>query len=193
MKNKIFAIFGMSTILISCATVEEARIEFPGSRSLASDRFRRRPIVGGEDGVYVAKRIVNNNGVVEVLREFGAMREYDGDRLRAIIVEASPLGAPPGPPGRPGRYNSRGARVNIVMNNQTIAAHEVDARGRSEYLYTAVNRDIGDEVRMLQVHYDPREVAIREVILLVDVMDNARPPGPGPRPPGPPLLHPMAQ
>lgn len=190
MKSKLFVIAAASMALISCAAIRQQQTlqqtkEFQGERGIASDHWRRRPIPGVDDGVYVAKRIVDNTGQIGVLREFGLMREYDGDFLKAILIEVNPMG--PGRPGRPGTGpGPRGARVDIQINRQIVTSHEVDSRrGLPVHLHTLVNRAIGDEIREMKVLYDPRDVMIREITLLVNVNDGPLPPPPGPFPPNP--------
>lgn len=158
----------MLTTLITACSSQQSNWPVNPEREVAS--------FGSREGTYLTKEIRNEDGQIGVLREFELLRNYAGKNLKGIVVEAYPYS----------NYNRR-TRVDIIANNQPIESHDVQVRQGRQHLYTDIDLELRDELRQLSVQYNPREVSIRSITVLINddrPWDNMPGPGPVPGPGG---------
>jgi len=126
------------------------------TRDVAS-HWNRRSVDGAEDGVYLTKKINDRRGEIGVLREFGLMRDYDGDNLKGLLIEVQPNGG-----------MERRAQIDVILNGRTLNTHNIMLRRGHQHLYTDINQIINDDIRQLQLRYNPIDVEVQEITVLVN-------------------------
>ncbi|MFA6237952.1 MAG: hypothetical protein WC635_11530 [Bacteriovorax sp.] len=148
MIKQIFIMAAMLALFSSCSTPSKTPVMDP-VRNVAS--------YGSNEGTYITKEIRNDDGQIGVLREFELVRNYSGRNLKGLIIEVLPFNG----------YANR-TRVDVTLNGRTVETHDIQVRAGRQHLYTDIDMEIRDEVRQLQLRYNPREVSVRSVTVLVN-------------------------
>lgn len=147
-------------IFSSCST-SPVHPAMDANRVVASD--------GHGEGTYFSKDIRNDDGRIQVLREFDLMRNNSGHNLKGIVIEVIPFNS----------YAMR-TRVDVSLNGRTIDTHDIQVRNGRDFLYTDIDLEVRDEIRELSLNYNPREVSVRSITVLVNEdrpWENNRPNG----------------
>lgn len=131
-----------------------------GNRNIAS-RWGMNATEGAETGVYVSKDIRDRSGSVGVLRELDLTRDYSGDNLKGLWIEVFANGGV-----------EKRTQIDIVLNNQTIESHAIMLRRGRQHLWTDINREVRDDIRQLQVRYNPMDVSVQSMTVLVSEIDR---------------------
>ncbi|MBY0413300.1 MAG: hypothetical protein K2Q18_04010 [Bdellovibrionales bacterium] len=159
LKRKVWPLL-LAFVITSCAT------NAPMGRGIASWR-------DSSDGSYYSKDIRNDDGQIDVLREFDLMQSDRGRNFKGLIIEVMPINS-----------FDRMTMLQVNVNGRPVENFNVKIRLGRQHFFAEVNQEIGEGVRDVKVVYNRFEVSVKSITTMIN--DDRRPdPGPGPVNPGP--------